>query len=334
MRTTRALAALVLPAALAALTGAAGARPAGTGGTTFKLVQTMGCLAPKRLVGLACYDSQGHDDWQVSTSAATTSIPGDTGWDVSEKYTIPEKIGPEGAKAELSVTVTDRDPAGAGGQVCIAGGFSSGDNCAHVEVPKGQTQTDEQTVTLTPYLAPEGTKATLLLALGDAGAMYYTYEAESASVAKATVLIGAHQLTDTFGELTLAASGTFTTTKRLSECGQTSCSLKLTPTGTFFGLQHDGDWRGFKDLRIKFKIDAARLDKDSGGGLSVDIQGIVISSTFAGDTGSPDTCHRGSQVSLYAKNGTSGVIHFGCGTILHSYHRSLVFKAVGTAISG
>jgi hypothetical protein len=152
------------------------APPPGAG--SWKLVQTENCTSPKKVVGLACWDPEGRTDWQVSGSKATRSVPGDAGWDITYEYTIPATLPPAGDQATLAVTVTDRDPAGVGGQVCISSEFAtSTDNCARATAPKGQTGSGSKDVTLKPSRASSGSKSGLIVALGDGGRLYFTYEA-------------------------------------------------------------------------------------------------------------------------------------------------------------
>ena len=56
----------------------AAAGPAAPAATTWKLVQTTNCSAPRRTVGLACYDPAGStftDKWQIGDSSATLTVP-------------------------------------------------------------------------------------------------------------------------------------------------------------------------------------------------------------------------------------------------------------------
>ena len=178
------LAAILAASGVILLAGSAAARPATTPGTTWKLVQTTGCASPKKAARLACWDPEGRTEWQVSESSATWTA---TGWDINYKYTIPATLPPAGAQAQLAVTVTDRDPAGASGQVCIASGFvTSSENCARASAPKGQSSSGSASVTLKPSPAPAGSKSTLVVALGDGGRLYFTYEAQGTAAGGGT----------------------------------------------------------------------------------------------------------------------------------------------------
>jgi hypothetical protein len=298
--------------------------------STWKLVPAAECAPPKKRIGTACVDYAGHPEWQVT---ATTTTYHFERWDYTYTYRLPSSVppAPASAIADLSVTVNCRDPARCGGQICISSGFASGDTCARALAENGQTASGNKSVKLSGFRAEDGGTATLRIGVQDGPDLYFTYEATAPPVAKLTVLFAAHQLTDQYGELTLAASGTFSTTSTTKGC-KTSCHLALKPTGSFYGLQRFEEWHGYDDLRIKFKIVSGRLDKGPGTRLAADIVGRVVSVTAAGTNGTPDTCKVGSEVGLYGTTGAKKSVHFGCGGIVQVYRRFVVFRATGSAL--
>lgn len=143
---------------------------------------------------------------------------------------------------------------------------------------------------------------------------------------RATYLFAARQTFNRGGDVAIAASAKLATPKRCTEPG---CVLKLTPTGTYYGLwtQEDGD------VRIRFRIsgvNAVRDDKH----LRVTALGTV---TGREGTGMPQ-CAVGSATKIYGAVTRSGQFAGVAASIRcageYVYIRKFTLRLVGNALTG
>lgn len=170
-------------------------------------------------------------------------------------------------------------------------------------------------------------------------AVVYHYVRTTGTGGRATLLVAAHQITNQYGKLTLAASAHFSSSSKLSDCANPlNCHLRLAPVGTNYGPQTVQSYHDTDNVKIKFLITGARVDKGPGTKLAIDVLGRVVSVTADGAV-PHSIC--GSQIGLYAFRGVEGVgrderqgVHFGCGAFVHGYVRGFTFSLIGTAITG
>ena len=167
----------------------------------------------------------------------------------------------------------------------------------------------------------------------------YHYVRTTGTGGRATFVVAAHQLTNDYGKMTLAASAHLSSSTTLAGCDSKvkACSVRMVPVGTNYGLQTLQQWKDFDDIRIKFKITSVRVDKGPGTKFAVDVLGRVVSVTADGPV--PEgLC--GGQVGVHAFGGATGVVrserqgvHFGCGAFVYTYRTGFTFNITGTALA-